>query len=685
VSADGRIVAHSNTGRPMQANGDVIVNRWNVATSAWEPMGGVLSGNDGWDGFGESVALSASGMVIAVGAAESDPGETAGEVDAAGGYVHVFDFDEGENGWVRRGAELAGDDGSHGRSVALSADGNVLAIGEYNYGPPEHKGRVLVYSWDYANDHEWKLVQSIGGEIPLEEFGWSVALSDDGATLVVGARRGEQVGNGVWQDPPDSPNQGKGNVRVFVATPPSPPSPPPSPPSPPPPPHVDFRSLYSDYEPIGTEMRGLSQADFAGASVALSRDGTTLVFGAPRSNDFMTYDDLVDNRGPGYSEVYEFNADTQSWDRIGSRLEGDTDTQRHGHAVAINTDGTRIAIGSAANYRFLGHVAVWAWDASSDDWARLGDDVVLDDQVAGSTYPGASDPTCGISVAMSDDGSLVAAGCVSQPASGPGTGGAVQVFRWDEEGMAWQEHGQRLAEAHNGHMVALSGDGQVLAIGSPLNEVNGLNDAGDARVYAWEDGAWASRGDPLDGEAAQGMFGKSLALSADGGILAVGAPGYVQYRGCEDATDDTSCKGSVRVYAWEGGEWAPMGDAIVGPNAASHLGESVALSATGDVLAIGSHGVDAGPSGTANDPRTREDEGHLEGRVYAWNAVNSAWSLIGDGIDGGTDQGMNDVSSSVALSANGTRLAMGAWPFKGYQDFPELSEGVVRVYDAVED
>ena len=193
VSADGRIVAHSNTGLPNNANGNVTVNRWNVATSEWEAMGGVLSGNDEYDGFGESVALSASGMAIAVGAAESESVEIAGEVDPAGGYVHVFDFDEGQNDWVRRGAELTGDDGSHGRSVALSADGNVLAIGEYNHGPPEHgKGRVHVYSWDYAIDHEWKLVQSIDGEIELEEFGWSVALSDDGATLVVGARRGEQ-------------------------------------------------------------------------------------------------------------------------------------------------------------------------------------------------------------------------------------------------------------------------------------------------------------------------------------------------------------------------------------------------------------------------------------------------------------------------------------------------------------
>ena len=413
----------------------------------------------------------------------------------------------------------------------------------------------------------------------------------------------------------------------------------------------------------------------------------TLVFGAPEYHYHMTYSDQMDERDAGYSEVHAFDADTQSWGRIGSRLAGDENYQRHGYAVATNVDGTRIAIGSAGANDLLGHVAVWEWDTSSDDWARLGGDVVLDDQVAGSPYPESSDSSCGISVAMSDDGALVAAGCLSHAR----IAGAVQVFRWDEAGAAWQEHGQRLGEALNGHMVALSGDGQVLAIGSPLNELDddaGLGARGDARVYAWDDGAdpaqWVPRGDPLVGEAVQSLFGKSLALSADGGTLAVGAPGYVRYAGCQDSSAETSCKGSVRVVRWEGGEWAPMGDAIVGPHAASHLGESVALSATGDVLAIGSHGVYAPMSAHAYDLRTREGTGHMEGRVYAWNAGNSAWSLIGDGIDGGDAEGMDDVSSSMALSADGTRVAMGAWPFRGYREFEELSEGVVRVYDAVE-
>uniref|UniRef100_A0A7S4RYL0 Uncharacterized protein n=1 Tax=Ditylum brightwellii TaxID=49249 RepID=A0A7S4RYL0_9STRA len=73
-----------------------------------------------------------------------------------------------------------------------------------------------------------------------------------------------------------------------------------------------------------------------------------------------------------------------------------------------------------------------------------------------------------------------------------------------------------------GHSVALSSDGDILAVGGWLNDGNGV-DAGHARVFHWNGNAWAQRGNDLDGEAAgdEGLVG-SVALSSDGHILAVG-------------------------------------------------------------------------------------------------------------------------------------------------------------------
>ena len=49
--------------------------------------------------------------------------------------------------------------------------------------------------------------------------------------------------------------------------------------------------------------------------------------------------------------------------------------------------------------------------------------------------------------------------------------------------------------------VALSSDGNRLAIGAPGNDGNG-SESGHARVYQWSGMAWTQLGDDIDGEAA---------------------------------------------------------------------------------------------------------------------------------------------------------------------------------------
>ena len=673
MNADGRIVAHGaprhDPARASGLYGIVTVHRWNVATSAWEAMGGNLTGNNLYDGFGESVALSANGMVLAVGAAASFPDTVTDVHEDAAGYVHVFDFDEGANDWVRRGAELTGNDGSHGRSVALSANGYVLAIGEYNFSPSgyyvqwysdgDQYGRVLVYSWDYETDHEWKQVTAIQGETDMEEFGWSVALSDDGATLVAGARRSEQTS--VLGE--SNPVHARGSVRVFVATAAPPPSPPSAPTS-------SFLSRYANYAQIGNEMRGYASADFAGASVALSRDGTTLVFGAPEDSEFMSYGLYRTYKDAGYVEVHRLDSSSSppSWGMIGSRLEGDEDNNRHGRSVAVNEDGSRIVIGRPVYYdrseSNRAKVLVYEWDDSlldgSGDWSQVGQDMP-------TSYD--SSVQCGNSVAMSDDGSVIAMGCLSDIHYRTWNldAGHVRVYEWDASSTNWTQRGHALDAENGGHMVALSGDGRIVAIGAPLSIPEGSNTdpsyhAGSTRVYEWDEGAgiggdgdWLQRGDALafDPVIYGAQYGSSVALSVNGSVLAIGAP--------TNTYGARPSNGSVAVFSWDGSGWVAMGNVITGPEDSSHIGESVALNDAGDVLAVGAH---------------RYGEGTVW--VYAWDEVANGGSEVGDGIDAGTD-GSEGLFSSVALNGNGTRLAVGAWPAGDTGNFG-ISDGLVRVY-----
>ena len=89
-----------------------------------------------------------------------------------------------------------------------------------------------------------------------------------------------------------------------------------------------------------------------------------------------------------------------------------------------------------------------------------------------------------------------------------------------------------------GHSVALSADGSRVAIGAIYNDGDAA-DAGQVRLYDWTGSQWTQVGSDLDGEASGDWFGCSVSLSADGGRVAIGA---IYNDG--DAVD----AGHVRIY-----------------------------------------------------------------------------------------------------------------------------------------
>jgi hypothetical protein len=72
--------------------------------------------------------LNAAGTVIAIGAIGSD------ENGDDSGHVRVFQFDEADNNWIQVGNDIPGPflESVFGRSVALSADGDIVTVGSPN-------------------------------------------------------------------------------------------------------------------------------------------------------------------------------------------------------------------------------------------------------------------------------------------------------------------------------------------------------------------------------------------------------------------------------------------------------------------------------------------------------------------------------------------------------------------------
>src|SRR5690554_5564037 len=184
----------------------------------------------------------------------------------------------------------------------------------------------------------------------------------------------------------------------------------------------------------------------------------------------------------------------------------------------------------------------------------------------------------GESVAVSANGSIVAVGA-SQNDNNGSNAGHVRVY--ENIGGTWTQIGNDIeGEAtgdSNGYSIALSGNGDIIAIGAPFND-GGATDSGHVRVFENISGIWTQIGNAIEGEAQWDRNGWSVALSADGTIVAMSAPRH---------SGNGPESGQVRVFENVQGTWTQVGTPVVGLQPNHRFGTSIALSADGSILAVG--------------------------------------------------------------------------------------------------
>jgi hypothetical protein len=226
----------------------------------------------------------------------------------------------------------------------------------------------------------------------------------------------------------------------------------------------------------------------------------------------------------------------------------------------------------------------------------------------------------------------------------------------------WEQIGSDIdgeeARDGSGGAISLSSDGNILAVGATGN--NGTDGQGDSglsgyvRIYKNNNEVWEQIGHNINGEAIGDYSGRSVNLSSDGNIIAIGAP-------WNDGNGNSS--GHVRVYRNNNGIWEQIGSDIDGEAAEDQSGYSVSLSSDGSIVAIGAIKSDGGI--------TERKPGHV--RIYRTN--NGSWEQIGNDIDGEGDN--NNFGLSVSLSTNGNIVAIGA----PYNNGTNEDSGHVRVYN----
>jgi hypothetical protein len=373
-------------------------------------------------------------------------------------------------------------DGS-GFALAISSDGRTVAIGAPNnrdYGT--NSGHVRVYA---LTDGAWQQIgQDIGWSATFGGYsGWSVSISGDGRTLALGAPKGRRPAFTTVRD--------QGEVRTF-------------------------RFIDDNWRLRGSNLYG-ERDDFYGTSISLSSDGKTLAIASMRAEGVNGYqsghvrvyvDDKTDN--------YAFT--NSVWRQLGGDIDGEVAYDWSGRSVSLSSDGKTVAIGSSRNSgngSNSGHVRIYALTGGA--WIKLGQDI-----------DGDEGDRSGASVSLSSDGQTVAIGASHASPNGTLQAGRIRVYRFMDE--IWVQLGQdiegeRVRYSHIDMSVALSGDGQTVAMGLYSSVVE---QSGRVLVYTLTDGAWIKRQD-IDARAAYrssslglGDTSVAVALSRDGQTVVIG-------------------------------------------------------------------------------------------------------------------------------------------------------------------
>ena len=277
------------------------------------------------------------------------------------------------------------------------------------------------------------------------------------------------------------------------------------------------------------------------------------------------------------------------------------------------------------------------------------------------------DSYVGFAVSLSADGLTMAVGAPGLVSFEVGNSavGFVQVMRFQKESQEWKQLGRNIETTvqgdYNGFAVSLSADGSIIAVGAPFSEmIRGL-----VRVYQYDNNKneWLQLGQDLIGPLLLGAFRLTVSLSSAGDLLAVGGPS-------DGGITETA--GLAMLYRLEEDEWKQIGNNILGDEVGDHFAWSVSLSGNGDFLAVG-----------ASVPFVDRLGGYV--RIVDIAKDRLSWSRKSDDLlyVHGTDDWFG---FSVDLSYDGTTMAVGA---PGHFNYLNSGEGeansYVQVYERHDD
>jgi hypothetical protein len=438
LSADGMTLAvgaFSEDSAATGINGNQTSNAASGSSAVYvfrQSVGGVwaqeayvkASNTSAGDQFGWSVALSADGATLAVGAAWEDSaatgigGDQTSDAALTSGAVYVFRRSTGglwaQEAYVKASNTGAGD--FFGSSVALSGDGATLAVGanseasaatgidgDQTSDAATQSGAVYVFRRSVGDVWAQEAYVKASNTGARDYFGYSVALSADGATLAVGAPQEDSAATGVGGDQSDSlvcggffcgfTTEDSGAAYVFRKG-----------------------STGTWTQEAYVKASNTNTRNYFGGSVSLSREGLMLAVGAP-------------NQDSG-GAVYVFRTSTSgTWAQEAYVTPSNLDlSDEFGYVVALSEDSSTLVVGArsedSAAREINGNPLSNGADRSGAVYVYRRNELPAWEQEAYLKAPNAdAGDRFGESITCSADGRTLAVGATFEDSAATGIGG----------------------------------------------------------------------------------------------------------------------------------------------------------------------------------------------------------------------------------------------------------------------
>ena len=362
------------------------------------------------EGLGVDVAISANGQVAVLGA----PNPIDGNPESGLVYIYAWENNEWtEKQQITSPAVLVQETDNFGRSVDVSADGVHIVIGAQtgDNGNGDLSGKVYIYK---RLGDIWYLASALQSEDthPNQQFGSSVAISDNANYIVVGAHKDDEKGASA------------GAAYVFQT----------------------FN--YFEWNQTGKVTASDATEDHLfGSAIDISGDGYTIVVSAVQNDAGACY-------------MYELQ---DAWVEKSITTPSDGSNEDHfGESVAVSYDGSKIIVGSPYDDDAGPKTgAAYIYEKSGTTWFESAK-ILSPSLNAGDGF--------GTSVAMNGPGTAVTVGAPRDDDAGKNSGVGF-IYQFESSG-EWTFLNKLVASNSTsndffGYGVSMSMDGQTVLVGAP--------------------------------------------------------------------------------------------------------------------------------------------------------------------------------------------------------------------------